>query len=60
MHEMGHYYVSRELLIDPPPGGKFVHYDFLKLHYIICKLTQIGPLAVGALPSNSHVNYVNL
>ena len=28
-------HLGLELAIDPlPPGGNFVHYDFLKLHYI--------------------------
>ena len=53
--------IDRELLIDPPPPrGDFVHYDFLKLHYIGCKMTHVGPLAVGVLPCYSHVKYVTL
>ena len=53
--------IDRELLIvPPPPRGDFVHYDFLKLHYICCKMTHVGPLAVGVLLCYSHVNYVTL
>ena len=52
--------LDRELLIDPlpPTRGNFVHYDFLKLHYICSKMTHVSPLAVGALLCYSHVNYV--
>ena len=32
MQELASLGVDRELLIDP--RGNFVHYDFLKLHYI--------------------------
>ena len=53
--------LDHELLIDPPPRrGNFVHYDFLKLHYIRSKMTHVGHLAVGALPCNSHANYITL
>ena len=48
--------LDRELLIDPSPRGNFVHYDFLKIHYIRSKMTLFGHLAVRALPCNSHVN----
>ena len=42
--------IDRELLIDPlPQRGDFVNFDFLKLHYICCKMTHLGPLAVGVL-----------
>ena len=43
-----------ELVIDPlPPRGNFVHYDFLKLHYIRHKIKDVSPLRVAALTSNS-------
>ena len=63
------------LLIDPlppppPPRGDFVHYNFLKLHFVHYnflklhfirrKMTHVGHLTAGALPCNSHVNYVTL
>ena len=39
-----------ELAIDPPPPrGNFVHYDFLKLHYIRHKTKDVSPLRVAAL-----------
>ena len=62
---LGAFLVSKviyhELLIDPfPPRGNFVDYDFLKLRYIRNKMTHVGHLAVGALPCDSHVNYVTL
>ena len=44
-----------ELAIDPPPPprGNFVHYDFLKLHYIRHKIKDVSPLRVAALTCNS-------
>ena len=43
-----------ELAIDPPPHprGNFVHYDFLKLHYIRHKIKDVSPLRVAALTCN--------
>ena len=42
-----------ELAIDPPPPrGNFVHYDFLKLHYIRHKIKYISRLSVAALTCN--------
>ena len=39
-----------EPAIDPPPPRKnFVHYDFLKLHYIRHKIKDVSPLRVAAL-----------
>ena len=51
--------VDLELAIDPPPPprGSFVHYDFLKRHYIRNKMTHVSPLYVGALTCNVNVNY---
>ena len=49
-------YVGLELAIDPPPPppkGNFVHYDFLKLHYIRHKIKDVSPLRVAALTCNS-------
>ena len=37
----------------PPPRGNFVHYDFLKLHYIRHKIKDVSPLRVAALMCNS-------
>ena len=38
-----------ELAIDPlPPRGNFVHYDFLKQHYIRHKIKDVSPLRVAA------------
>ena len=46
-----------ELAIDPlQPRGSFVHYNFLKLHYIRNKMTHVSPLYVGALTCNVNVN----
>ena len=43
-----------ELAIDPlPPRGNFVHYVFLKLHYIRHKIKDVSPLRVAALTCNS-------
>ena len=50
-------YLDLELAIDPQGGG-FVHYDFLKLHYIKNKLTHVSPLYVGALNCYINVNYI--
>ena len=36
----------------PPPRGNFVHYDFLKLHYIRHKIKYVSPLRVAALTCN--------
>ena len=33
----------------PPLRGNFVHYNFLKLHYIRNKMTHVSPLAMGRL-----------
>ena len=45
--------IGLELAIDPPPPrGKFVHYDFLKLHYIRHKIKDVSPLRVAALTCN--------
>ena len=41
-----------ELAIDPPRRN-FVHYDFLKLHYIRHKIKDVSPLRVAALTCNS-------
>ena len=50
--------IDIELAIDPPPpGGSFVHYNFLKRHDIRNKMTHVSPLYVGALMSNVNVNY---
>ena len=50
--------VDLELAIDPlTPRGSFVHYDFLKQHYIRNKMTHVSPLYVGALTCNINVNY---
>ena len=47
--------IGIELAIDPPPPprGNFVHYDFLKLHYIRHKIKDVSPLRVAALTCNS-------
>ena len=45
--------VGLELAIDPPPPrGNFVHYNFLKLHYIRHKIKDVSPLRVAALTCN--------
>ena len=45
--------VGLELAIDPPPPrGNFVHYDFLKLHYIRHKIKDVSPLREAALTCN--------
>ena len=36
----------------PPPRGNFVHYDFLKLHYLRHKIKYVSSLRVAALTSN--------
>ena len=48
-------HIGLELAIDPPPPprGNFVHYVFLKLHYIRHKIKDVSPLRVAALTSNS-------
>ena len=47
--------IGLELAIDPPPSprGNFVHYDFLKPHYIRHKIKDVSPLRVAALTCNS-------
>ena len=48
-----------ELAVDPPPPpprGNFVHYDFLKLHYIRHKIKTVSPLRVAALTSR-YIHY---
>ena len=53
------YVLGLELDIDlPPPRGTFVHYDFLKLHYIIHKMKDYSPLRVAAFKVYHHVIYV--
>ena len=48
-----YYPQGLELAIDPPPPrGNFVHYDFLKLHYIRHKIKDVSPLRVAALTCN--------
>ena len=47
--------IGLELAIDPPsppPRGNFLHYDFLKLHYIRHKIKDVSPLRVAALTCN--------
>ena len=44
--------VDLELAIDPLPRGNFVHYDFLKLHYVIHKIKAVRFLRVSALTCN--------
>ena len=52
------FIVDLELAIDPlPTPGDFVHYNFLKLHYIRNKMTHVSPLYVRALTCNVNVNY---
>ena len=47
--------------IDPlPHRGNFVHYNFLKLHYIRNKMTHVISLAMRAFTCNSHVTNVTL
>ena len=47
--------------IDPlPTRGNFVHYDFLKLHYISNKMTHVSPLVMGVFACNRHVTNVTL
>ena len=42
-----------ELVIEPPPPrGNFVHYNFLKLHYIRHKIKNVSLLRVAALTCN--------
>ena len=50
------FIIGLELAIDPPPPrGNFVHYDFLKLHYIRHKIKDVSPLRVAALTCNSTI-----
>ena len=45
--------IGLELAINPPPPGEnFVHYDFLKLHYIRHTIKDVSPLRVAALTCN--------
>ena len=37
--------------------SKCVHYNFLKLHYVINEMTYVSPLYAGALTCNVNVNY---
>ena len=38
-------FIGLELAIDPPsPRRNFVHYNFLKLHYIKHKIKEVSPL----------------
>ena len=54
LHVSQHMLLGLELAIDPlPPRGNFVHYDFLKLHYIRHKIKDVSPLRVAALTCNS-------
>ena len=41
-----------ELAIDLLPRENFVHYDFLKQHYIKHKIEDVNPLRVAALTCN--------
>ena len=51
-HQQETCFLDLELAIDPPfPRGSFVHYGFLKLHYIRNKMTNVSSLYVGALTS---------
>ena len=46
-------HIGLELAIDPPPlKGNFVHYDFLKLHYIRHKIKDVSSVRVAALKCN--------
>ena len=57
--EFEHYTIDLELAIDPPPPrGSFVHYNFLKLHYMRNKMTHVSPLHIGALTCNVNVNNI--
>ena len=52
------FLIDLELAIDPPPPRRsFVHYNFLKLHYIRNKMTHVSPLYVGALTCNVNVSH---
>ena len=44
-------FLGLELAIDPPRGN-FVHYNFLRLHYIRHKIKNVSPLRVAALMCN--------
>ena len=45
--------IGLELAIDPlPPPPNFVHYDYLKLHYIGHKIKDVSPLRVAMLTCN--------
>ena len=47
------FIIGLELAIDPPtPRGDFVHYDFLKLHYIRHKINAVSPLRLAAFTYN--------
>ena len=46
-------FLGLELAIDPlPHRGNFVHYDFLKQHYIRHKIKDVSSLRVAALTCN--------
>ena len=46
-------FLGLEQAIDPTsPRGNFVHYNFLKLHYIRNKIKDVSPLRVAALKCN--------
>ena len=49
--------IDPPLSLSPPPRGSFVHYNFLKLHYIRNKMIHVSALNVGALMCNVNVNY---
>ena len=45
--------IGIELVIEPPPPrGNFVHYHFLKQHYIRHKIKDVSPLRMAALTCN--------
>ena len=56
-------HIGLELAIDPlppappPPRGNFVHYDFLKLHYITHKIKDVSPMRVVAVCSHKQYRY---
>ena len=55
LQNLGGVLIGLELAIDPPPPprGNFVHYDFLKQHYIRHNIKDVSPLRVAALTCNS-------
>ena len=55
-------YLYHELIIDPTLLRNFVHYEFLKQHYLRSQMTHVGHLAVGVcmlttLPLNISKSY---